>query len=50
MRGGFREERELLNKITGWESRMVPPLYVLMGRILVKAGHWRNLGRPILTA
>ena len=35
----------MLNKITGWESRTVPPLYVLMGKSLVKTGHWGNLGR-----
>ena len=28
------EEPGMLNKITGWESRTVPPLYVLMVRIV----------------
>ena len=40
----------MLNKITGWESRTVPPLYVPMGKIVVKAGHWGNLGRQIFSA
>ena len=33
----------MLNKITGCESRTVPPLYVLPVLILAKAGHWRIL-------
>ena len=37
----------MLNKITGCESRTVPPLYVLMVWILAKASHWGNPGRPI---
>ena len=37
---------EMLNKTTGCESRTVPPLYVLTGKILAKAGHWGNPGRP----
>ena len=32
----------MLNKITGWKSRTVPPLYVPMGKIVVKAGHWEQ--------
>ena len=32
----------MLNKITGCESRTVPPLYVLMGKIVVKASHWKE--------
>ncbi len=34
--GKFR----LLNKITGCESRTVPPLYVLRARVMAKASHW----------
>jgi len=45
MRGGFREERGLLNKITGWESRTVPPLYMLRERPMVKTSHWGDPGR-----
>ena len=30
----------MLNKITGCESRTVPPLYVLMFSFMAKAGHW----------
>lgn len=33
----------MLNKITGWESRTVPPLYVLTGMI---KGESRSLGQP----
>ena len=40
MRGGFGVWPELLNKITGCESRTVPPLYVLMVRVMAKASHW----------
>ena len=31
----------MLNKITGCESRTVPPLYVPMGKIVVKTSHWK---------
>ena len=30
----------LLNKITGCESRTVPPLYVPRSSLLAKASHW----------
>ena len=33
----------MLNKITGWESRTVPPLYVLM---LPFFGESQSLGKP----
>ena len=48
MRGGFGVWPELLNKITGCESRTVPPLYVLMVRSMAKASHWGipREGRP----
>ena len=36
-------EPDVLNKITGCESRTVPPLYVLTGRI---KGESRSLGEP----
>lgn len=32
----------LLNKITGCESRTVPPLYVLKIGSLAKASHWKQ--------
>ena len=50
MRGKAGGEPGMLNKITGCESRTVPPLYVLTGRSQAKAGHWGNLGRPIFSA
>ena len=38
----------MLNKITGCESRTVPPLYVLTVRSMVKTSHWGIPGRLIL--
>ena len=42
MRGA---EPRVLNKITGCESRTVPPLYVLSGALLTKVSHWVTPGR-----
>ena len=35
----------MLNKITGCESRTVPPLYVLRAVSLAKASHWSFSGK-----
>ena len=40
LRGITGEEPGILNKITGCESRTVPPLYVRVARALTKVSHW----------
>ena len=45
MRGSPGEEPVLLNKITGSESRTVPPLYLLLLPFLTKVSHWVFPGR-----
>jgi hypothetical protein len=45
LRGRWGEEPHLLNKITGCESRTVPPLYAPMPSSLAKASHWEFPGK-----
>jgi hypothetical protein len=45
LRGITGEEPGILNKITGCESRTVPPLYVRVARALTKVSHWIFPGR-----
>ena len=35
----------MLNKITGWDSRTVPPLYVMRVLLSTKVGHWIHSGK-----
>jgi hypothetical protein len=45
LRGGMDVWSLPLNKITGCNSRTVPPLYVSASRLLVKTGHWEIPGK-----
>ena len=45
LRGITGEEPGILNKITGCESRTVPPLYVRVARALTKVSHWSFSGK-----